>query len=470
MPTLASSQQVLSASADNTTLVSSSFTANNGDVFVVGLVTWDTNNGMAAPTGGGQSWIPVNIVAPGGFNCWCAIYAVKVTGSPGSFAVTAAPATGANTRHSMKVERWTNANLAGSPATNATTGGNATAPSASITTTGANSALSWVSADINATDPAGRAYLLSATEDLFFDGHAGSNSEQYGAYAVGAAITTAGAYTIGMSAPTTQHWVMAGVEILDGGSPVSIADVDTPARGRAPRESVIIDLAIPDAAGSARGRAPRELVDTGPNQDRAGSTRGRGPTETVSTTSAQEDQLVAPTLRQVLACMATELAEVPSPPAHYRVVPNTEVYPALGVDGQSGATVLDECCEGVAWVRLANGPYPSAEFPAEEAWYPDFPTSLAITVEMGVLRCGGGPGVELAPTDAQWGADAQAVEDDKAALRRAYCCIQALIAGNGTTLMQDVVYGPGRWEPAQGEGNCMGGSLQVTIQLPYCCG
>jgi len=185
--------------------------------------------------------------------------------------------------------------------------------------------------------------------------------------------------------------------------------------------------------------------------------------------SGVQDTLVGPTLRQILACMATTVGSVPNPPAHYRVVPNTEVYPALGTDNVTGAVVLDECCEGVAWVRVVNGPYPSAEFPAEEAWYPDFPTSLAITVEMGVLRCGGGPGPVLAPTDAQWGADAQAVEDDKAALRRAYCCIQNLIQ-SGPTLMQDVVYGPGRWEPAQGEGNCMGGSLQVTIQLPYCCG
>jgi hypothetical protein len=66
-----------------------------------------------------------------------------------------------------------------------------------------------VSVDNNSLDPTGRVYRLSATEDGLFNG-VGGNSVQYFAYAdVGAA----GVKTMGMTAPGSQKWVLAGVEV-----------------------------------------------------------------------------------------------------------------------------------------------------------------------------------------------------------------------------------------------------------------
>lgn len=208
MPTLLASYAVYSAGADTSSLTTPSFTPVNGEVIVVKLATWDTNNPMGAVSGGGQTYTTRVTAAPGGFNCWARIVTAVVAGSPGSMAVTAA-GTASNSRHSMVVERWSG-QLAASPAVNATVNGTGSAPSAAITTVGTGSVLSWCSVDNNSLDPTGRTYLLSATEDGLFNG-VGGNSVQYFAFA---GVGAAGTYNIGMSAPAPQIWVMAGVEIL----------------------------------------------------------------------------------------------------------------------------------------------------------------------------------------------------------------------------------------------------------------
>lgn len=209
---------VPSAAADTSNLVTATLspTPVNGDTLVVKLTTWDTANPMGAVTGGGQTYNIRNTAAPGGFNCWARILYATISGSPGAFAVTGA-GTATNSRHCMVVEHYLAANgysTAATPATNATVNGAGGPPSAAITTTQANSVLSWCSVDNQSLDPASRAYLLSATEDGLGDFHVGSNTVQYFAYANGAAITTAGSYSIGMSAPSPQTWVMVGMEVL----------------------------------------------------------------------------------------------------------------------------------------------------------------------------------------------------------------------------------------------------------------
>lgn len=209
-PILSDSDTKLSAAADNTTLVSKTFASvGNNDVFVVMASTWDSANGMAAPTGGGQTFTQIKIAAPGGFNGWAGLWVCAVSGSPGSFAVSCAPGTAGNTRHSLFVTRWTSAKLAGSPATNATVSG-AGAPSANITTAADNSALVWVECDVASVDPSTRTYRLSGTEIGIYDGHVGANSVQSAAYAFPG---VAGTYAVGESLPTGQTWVLAGVEV-----------------------------------------------------------------------------------------------------------------------------------------------------------------------------------------------------------------------------------------------------------------
>jgi hypothetical protein len=165
------------------------------------------------------------------------------------------------------------------------------------------------------------------------------------------------------------------------------------------------------------------------------------------------DPTVMPALEAILAAMRVELAKVADPPAHFRHAPGLSAVIALTEEG-------DECCEGVAWVRL-TGVLPTTEFPEEAGWQPDGEVSWAVETEIGVARCGGGPGAEMAPTDAQYLADVQKLADDAAALRRVGPNLRAT-----STAVIDVMYG--RWDPVAAEGNCMGGVIKLTVQIEAC--
>jgi hypothetical protein len=209
MPTLIASYAVYSGGSNTNPLVTPSFTPSDGEVVIVKLATWDTGQPMGAVSGGGQTYTTRVTAAPGGFNCWCRIVTATVAGSPGSMTVTAA-GTAANSRHSMVVERWSG-RLAASPAVNSNVGGVTGAPAADIATVGDGSVVSWVSADDFIQDPTGRVYRLGAIEDGFFNGYPSGDPPMYFAYAD---APTSGTYTMGMTAPAGQRWVLAGIEIL----------------------------------------------------------------------------------------------------------------------------------------------------------------------------------------------------------------------------------------------------------------
>lgn len=211
MPTLATSYFAQSStSGDSTTLSTPSFTPSAGEVIVVKAATWDTGTPSGTPSGGGLTYTRQSTAAPGGFAGYCTIFTAVVGGSPSSMTVTlSAPAS--SCYHSMVVERWSSAQVAGTPATNSAIHGTG-APSATVTTTASNSIITWANVDENSRDPAGRAYLSSATEDGLADGHGSTGSVHYYAYQTAAA---AGSQTIGMSVPNTQNWTMTGIEILD---------------------------------------------------------------------------------------------------------------------------------------------------------------------------------------------------------------------------------------------------------------
>jgi len=221
MPTLVNSYFVASPVAgDSSTLSTPAFTPSTGEVIVVKAATWDTGTPSGTPSGGGLTYSRYATGQPGGFFCYCTIFATTVTGSPGSMSVTlSAPA--ASCYHSMTVERWSGAQLAATPATNATINGSG-APSATITTTGANSIITWVDTDDHSSSPTGRTYLSSATEDGLADGTSQTSSVHYYAYQTAA---TAGTQTIGMSQPNNQTWTMVGIEVqagATGGTPGAV--------------------------------------------------------------------------------------------------------------------------------------------------------------------------------------------------------------------------------------------------------
>jgi hypothetical protein len=225
-PTLVASYPVYANAQNLTTLTTPSFTPSVGEVLVVKLSTWLTSTSMSAPTGGSQTFTSALIVAPGGFNAWVGVYFATVSGSPGAMTVSSTPS--ATSWHSMVVERWSGAQVAVTPAVNATVTGVSTAPTATVTTTAANSVVTWVDSDAQSVSPTGHTYNSTSgtvTEDGIQDGSVGANGVTYHAWQT---AVTAGAQTIGMTAPTTQKWVMAGMEVkASGGGPTPVSGSDT---------------------------------------------------------------------------------------------------------------------------------------------------------------------------------------------------------------------------------------------------
>jgi hypothetical protein len=259
MPTLITHYEVYSGGNNANTLTTPAFTPSNGEVLVVKLTTWDTGVSGGTPSGGGQTFTKNKEAAPGGFAAYAAVWTATVSGSPGSMTVSATPSGSA--QHQMIVERWSNALLAATPAVNATGNGTGGAPAADIVTTAANSVVTWCEVDVNSDDPAGRAYRLSATEDGLYDGHVGANSVQYFAYA---SVGAAGTYTMGMTAPTPQNWVLAGVEILDNTAVnVSVTDGAGAARALAASDAVSAGVSVTDQAGAACALSATDAVSTG---------------------------------------------------------------------------------------------------------------------------------------------------------------------------------------------------------------
>lgn len=213
MPTKVDQDFVLSAGADQTTLTTKSFTVQNNDVMIVKATTWQTDVGMGTPTGGSQTYGKYVEAAPGGFAGYAVIYGATISGSPAPFSISSTPnGTVTNTRHTLCVEQWRGAKLAVSPAVNGTLHGSGNFSTPLITTLD-GSVISWCMCEENSVDPSTRQYLLSATENGIYDGHVGSNSVQYFAYA---AVGAAGSYNFGLSAPTGLNWTAAAIEIQNG--------------------------------------------------------------------------------------------------------------------------------------------------------------------------------------------------------------------------------------------------------------
>lgn len=209
MPTLITSYFVNSAARDISTLTTPSFTPSNGEVLVVKAAA-DGATPAGAATGGSLTYTSRNDSAVAN-NSYVSIWTAVVSGSPGSMTV-AVPFSGSISYHSIVVERFSGASLAVTPATNAAETGTG-APSATVTTTAANSVVSWVDGDWNAVAPGTPAYRSSATQT----GLDNRTTSFYAAYYAYQDAATAGAQTIGMTAPTGQKWSMVGIEILDAG-------------------------------------------------------------------------------------------------------------------------------------------------------------------------------------------------------------------------------------------------------------
>lgn len=169
------------------------------------------------------------------------------------------------------------------------------------------------------------------------------------------------------------------------------------------------------------------------------------------------DLVALPIANDLLECLRGEMKKVPRPPASVCLRPGTQVDPLI-------STKDDECCSGLAWVRIAQIFPSSGNFPQPDS---DTLTNCqvlrwGVVLEMGAVRCAPTPNQRQIPTCEEWTAVVEDVANDAAAMRRAVVCCYGVDP--------DVEFLVGSWQPLQTEGRCAGGVMQVTVAAdPYDC-
>jgi hypothetical protein len=354
----------------------------------------------------------------------------------------------------MIVERWGNAFVDAVPAVLATTAGSGDMLS-SVTTTADDSIVTWSMCDLNSIDPAGRVYTPGSTaEDGFFDGHSGSNSVQYFAYAP---EPTAGATTVGVSSPHgSLNWAASGVEVKAQTS----TEVDLAATLIMNSGMTATLTAEPQMSASLAAAGNLTAAFAPVEHDLAAGLGMNGALSvTLTSVTGPPDPIASPSAGQLLACFTEQLMELPNPPAKIELRAGAEAGPLIGPN-------VDECCPGLAWVRVARV-YPSWDsFPSEDnSWLPTGPLAYAVVLEMGVAFCmpwadteGGYESLDP-PGTQDWASAHDTLMQHQNLMRRAAACCWP-----HTT--RRVV---GGWTPLSGDGGCIGGTLTVTVSVMAPC-
>lgn len=171
-------------------------------------------------------------------------------------------------------------------------------------------------------------------------------------------------------------------------------------------------------------------------------------------TSPLFDLVVAPVVADLLACLTVEMGKTPVPPASVCVRVGDRVDLLM-------STTYDECCAGLAWVRLARQ-YPSRDFPnADGLASPCGVTRWALVFELGVARCAPTADADAIPSCEDWTGAAVTHYADLAALRRTACCYENSHRRERRVMVEDAV-------PQTTEGGCTSITMQVTISALAC--
>lgn len=164
------------------------------------------------------------------------------------------------------------------------------------------------------------------------------------------------------------------------------------------------------------------------------------------------DELLLPVAQELLSCLCAALNGQDNPPGICCLRAGDETIQDMG-------PFYDECCDGMAYVRV-DGFYPTgapdAPFPSPSS---DFaltkcaPYAWGLSMEMGVFRC---MSVESVSCD-EWGQVAAQQMADAKAMRAALCCfMQPRDSG-------DVAVG--LWTPKGRDGGCIGSIWAVTAMV-----
>jgi hypothetical protein len=234
-----------------------------------------------------------------------------------------------------------------------------------------------------------------------------------------------------------------------------------------------ITTALADVVGGgalAGQSGPETETSGGANpvtlQDVAGGGAILGGTiETPASSQVVHDTMVMPVLNAALACLEGLGPIWPNAPALFELRSGNSFT-------ASADSTLDECCAGIAWVRLGTG-WPTDNFPVQKIDVGEATeTDWAFQLEFGIQRCiptqgdDGMPGSVV--TRAQWAATVQQEADDASMLRKALCCLRdtyhyvnGLPMGNSGIIF-------GIQTPLENSGPCGGIMVVATVRVPAC--
>lgn len=164
------------------------------------------------------------------------------------------------------------------------------------------------------------------------------------------------------------------------------------------------------------------------------------------------DLTVRPVADLMLACLTQEVAGLDNPPQQTCLRAGAVVNPDLSL-------YEDECCSGLAWVRVA-GLFPTETFPVPAGPSNCGPFGWAVTLELGIVRCAPTPGPGEMISCTAWTDLAYQLMDDMSALRRTLCCFG--LADPDRLYVVDSV------TPLPVGGRCAGTTMTVTVQAPDC--
>lgn len=167
-----------------------------------------------------------------------------------------------------------------------------------------------------------------------------------------------------------------------------------------------------------------------------------------------------PLAQTLLQCLEDSLTV--NPPAQICLRGGNQVTPQL-------STTEDECCSGLAWVRIA-GTDPLVLRGQEDLTF-GCVNHLRVTVlEMGVVRCMPTHNADTLVTCDQWTALVAQMEADHTAMEAALCCLQDAVRGGTVPAITDIALYPEPYEPRGPEGRCLGGTMQVRAEHGCSCG
>lgn len=161
--------------------------------------------------------------------------------------------------------------------------------------------------------------------------------------------------------------------------------------------------------------------------------------------------------QELLTCLQAALLAGPNPPPENKIMlrAGAEVTPLLG-------TGTDECCTGLGWVRIASisGVRQLRDLDNVSC----FSQERDLVLEMGVARCAPSAPASGVPSEDAWTASALQLDADQGAMEAAVCCAFGTL--NDTAAEEVAV---GAYTPFGVDGNCIGGTMTVTIAMSACC-